>query len=449
MSFKPISRRTVLRGFGASIALPLLDAMVPSVVSAAAASAAAPLRMGMFFLPNGMNMKQFLPTEEGRGFSLTPSLTPLAAVKDEITVLSGLALEGAKALGDGGGDHARSAAAFLTGAHPHKTAGADIRAGISVDQVAANAIGSETKLPSLELGLDRGQIAGECDSGYSCAYVSNISWRAPESPMPHEINPASVFERLFGSADDLANSQNRARRLTERKSILDFVADDSRSLSAKLGRADQQKLDEYTSSIRQMERQIDKARQQASKPIDPGMTRPPGIPEEFQDHMRLMCDLMVLAFRMDMTRVGTFMVARDGSDRTFRWLGISEGHHTLSHHGSDQHKLDAVAKIDHFYFEQFAYFLQKMKSVKEGDRTLLDNSMILYGAGIGDGDRHNHNNLPIVLAGRGRGTITPGRHVKYAKDTPLCNLYLSMLERMGVKQDRFGDSTGALPNLKA
>jgi hypothetical protein len=448
MSFKSISRRTVLRGLGASIALPLLDAMVPSVVSAAAASAAPPLRMAMFFLPNGMNMDKFLPAEEGRGFSLTPSLQPLAAVKDEISVLSGLALEGAKALGDGGGDHARSAAAFLTGAHPRKTAGADIHAGISVDQVAANTIGSATRFPSLELGLDRGQVAGECDSGYSCAYVSNISWRAPESPMPHEINPASVFERLFGSAGDAADSQAYKRRLNERKSILDFVAEDSRSLSAKLGRADQQKLEEYTSSIRQMEKQIDKARDLASHPIDPGVPRPEGIPEDFQEHMRLMCDLMVLAFRMDITRVGTLMVARDGSDRTFRPLGISEGHHTLSHHGSDSAKLEAIAKIDHFYFEQFAYFLEKMKSIKEGDRTLLDNSMIMYGAGIGDGDRHNHNNLPIVLAGRARGTLTPGRHVKYQKDTPLCNLYLSMLERMGVKPDRFGDSTGLLPNLK-
>jgi hypothetical protein len=447
MGFKPISRRTVLRGLGASIALPFLDAMAPSYVSAATAQSVAPLRMAMFFLPNGMNMDQFLPTETGRGFGLTPTLEPLAKVKDDLTLLSGLCLNGARAQGDGGGDHARSAAAFLTGCHPVKTAGADIHNGISVDQVAANKVGTETRLPSLELGLDRGQVAGECDSGYSCAYVTNISWRSPVNPMPHEVNPAAVFERLFGSADEIANAQNRARRLAERRSILDFVADDSKSLESQLGKADQQKLDEYTTSIRQIEKQIERARLESAKPIDPGMSRPDGIPEDFQAHMRLMCDLMILAFRMDLTRISTCMVAREGSERTYRWLGLSDGHHTLSHHGRKPEKLEAIAKIDRFHVEQYAYMLEKMKSIKEGDRTLLDNSMILFGAGICDGNRHNHNNLPILLAGRAGGTITPGRHVAVQPNTPLCNLYLSMLDRMGVKQDRFGDSTGQLSEL--
>ena len=435
------------------MALPFLDAMLPKAAAAtvpqAAASAAAPLRMAFFFLPNGMNMHKFMPEDTGTKFTLPSSLEPLENVRDELSVLSGLSLHGAYALGDGGGDHARSAAAYLTGAHPVKTAGADIRNGISVDQVAANALGAQTRLPSLELGLDKGQVAGECDSGYSCAYVSNVSWRAPESPMPHEVNPRAVFERLFGSADDLANSQNRMRRLAQRKSILDMVADDSRSLEARLGKADQQKLDEFTTSIREIEKQIEKAQLNAAKPLNPGMAEPEGIPEDFKEHMRLMCDLLVLAFRMDITRVSTFMVARDGSDRTFRWLGLSEGHHALSHHGGNPEKLEAIAKIDHFHIEQFAYFLEKMRSIKEHDRTLLDNSMIVYGAGIGDGNRHNHNNLPILLAGRGGGTLTPGRHVQYDRDTPLCNLYLSMLDRMGVKQDRFGDSTGPLTDLKA
>lgn len=449
MSFKPISRRTVLRGLGASIALPFLDAMMPSYVSAAMGKSAAPLRMAMFFLPNGMNMAQFLPTETGTSFGLTPTLEPLAKVKDDITLLSGLCLNGARAQGDGGGDHARSAAAFLTGCHPVKTAGADIHNGISMDQVAANKVGSETRLPSLELGLDRGQVAGECDSGYSCAYVTNISWRSPVNPMPHEVNPAAVFDRLFGSADEIANAQNRARRLAERRSILDFVADDSKSLESQLGKADQQKLDEYTTSIRQIEKQIEKARLESARPIDPGMGRPDGIPEDFQAHMRLMCDLMILAFRMDLTRISTCMVAREGSERTYRWLGLSDGHHTLSHHGRKPEKLEAIAKIDRFHVEQYAYMLEKMKSIKEGDRTLLDNSMILFGAGICDGNRHNHNNLPILLAGRAGGTITPGRHIAVQENTPLCNLYLSMLDRMGVKQDRFGDSTGLLSELSA
>ena len=442
----------MLRGMGAAIALPLLDAMLPSSVSAAvsgaAAQAAPPLRMAMFFLPNGMNMAQFLPTEAGKGYSLTPTLEPLAKVKSELTVLSGLALDGARAQGDGGGDHARSAAAFLTGAHPVKTAGADIHNGVSMDQVAANKIGSETRLPSLELGFDRGQVAGECDSGYSCAYVTNISWRSPVNPMPHEVNPAAVFERLFGSADELANAQNRARRLAERRSILDFVADDSKSLESRLGKADQQKLDEYATSIRQIEKQIEKARLAAAKPMDPGMARPTGIPEDFQAHMRLMCDLMIMAFRLDLTRISTCMVARDGSERTYRWLGLSDGHHTLSHHGRKPEKLEAIAKIDRFHVEQYAYMLEKMKSIREGERTLLDNSMILFGAGISDGNRHNHNNLPILLAGRGGGTINPGRHIAF-NNTPLCNLYLSMLDRMGVKEDRFGDSTGQLSELTA
>lgn len=447
MSFKPLSRRTVLRGIGASIALPFLDAMVPSYASAAAMKSSAPVRMAMFFLPNGMNMAEFLPTATGAGYSLSPTLEPLAAVKNDITVLSGLCLDGARAQGDGGGDHARSAAAFLTGAHPVKTAGSDIHNGVSVDQVAATKIGSETRLPSLELGFDRGQVAGECDSGYSCAYVTNISWRSPVNPMPHEVNPAAVFERLFGSADDLASAQNRARRLSERRSILDFVAEDSKSLESKLGKADQQKLDEYTTSIRQIEKQIEKARLEAAKPMDPGMARPSGIPEDFKEHMHLMCDLMIMAFRMDLTRISTCMVARDGSERTYRWLGLSDGHHTLSHHGRKPEKLEAIAKIDRFHVEQYAYMLEKMKSIKEGDRTLLDNSMVLFGAGISDGNRHNHNNLPILLAGRGGGTINPGRHVAVSPNTPLCNLYLSMLDRMGVKQDRFGDSTGQLSDL--
>ena len=450
MNIKPLSRRTVLRGLGAAMALPFLDAMAPSVLRAGAAGAASngagssPVRMAMFFLPNGMNMTQFLPEGTGSDWELPTTLEPLRDVKNDVSVLSGLALDNARAKGDGAGDHARSAAAFLTGAHPHKTAGADIHLGVSADQVAANAIGGQTRLPSLELGLDKGQLAGECDSGYSCAYVSNISWRSPTAPMPHEVNPSAVFERLFGSDDE----RDRDRRLRERRSILDFVADDSKSLARRLGKSDQQKLDEFTTSIREIETRVEKAQSQ-SQEARPTIAKPAGIPEDFAEHFRLMTDLMVLAFQMDLTRVSTFLVAHDGSDRTFRWLGISEGHHALSHHGGNKEKLEQIAMIDRFHVEQFAYFLKRLKETREGDRTLLDNSMVLFGCGIGDGNRHNHNDLPILLGGRAGGSIDAGRHVAFESNTPLCNLYLSMLDRMGVKKDRFGDSTGFLSQLTA
>jgi hypothetical protein len=462
MSFKSISRRTVLRGLGASMALPLLDAMAPSgflrsaiasgaSTAEAAASGAGPLRMAMFFLPNGMNMEKWKPQGEGADWQLPATLEPLEAVKKDLTVISGLALDAAKAHQDGAGDHARSAAAFLTGAHPHKTAGADIHLGVSMDQVAAQVIGGQTRLPSLELGLDKGSIAGECDSGYSCAYVSNISWRTATSPMPHETNPADVFDRLFGSDNDRAAAENRARRLRERKSILDFVSDDNKALSRQLGKSDQGKLDEFTTSVREIEKRVESARVHSAQSMKPGVAKPKGIPEDFSEYMRLMTDMMVLAFRMDITRVSTFLVAHDGSDRTYRNLDISEGHHAISHHGGNPDKLAQLAKINHFHVEQLAYFLKKLKGIKEGNGTLLDNSMVLYGCGIGDGNRHNHNDLPILMAGRGGGSINPGRHIKLdkAKETPLCNVYLSMLDRMGVKKDRFGDSTGMLTELSA
>lgn len=444
------------------MALPLLDAMLPSglvrgaaaiaaedAVGAAAAAGAAPVRMAMFFLPNGMNMKKWTPEAEGSAWELPPTLEPLGRVKDDLTVISGLALDAAKAHGDGAGDHARSAAAFLTGAHPHKTAGADIHLGISVDQVAANEIGGRTRLPSLELGLDEGQTAGDCDSGYSCAYVSNISWRSATVPMPHEVSPGAVFDRLFGSDDERAATENRIRRLRERKSILDFVSDDSKVLASRLGKADRDKLDEFQTSIREIEQRVDKARQQSAEPVQPGMEKPRGTPEDFGQYLRLMTDMLVLAFRMDLTRVGTFLVARDGSDRTYRNLGISEGHHALSHHGGNPDKLAQLAAINHYHVEQFAYFLQRLKSIKEGDRTLLDNSMVVFGCGIGDGNRHNHNDLPILLAGRGGGAFEAGRHLAFDKhkEIPLCNLYLAMLRQMGVSAERFGDSTGLLDGL--
>ena len=462
-----ISRRTMLRGLGATVALPMLDAMTggraaafaadavatgASGAAASATSAAGPLRMAMFFLPNGMSMKEWTPGTEGPLTDLPATLKPLEAVREQVTVLSGLACDNARAKGDGPGDHARSAAAFLTGAHPYKTAGADIKLGVSADQVAAKTLGAHTRLPSLELGLERGALAGNCDSGYACAYVSNISWSSDTTPVPKEVNPSAVFERLFGSANEREAAEGRAKRLRYRKSILDAVAEDARRLSRDLGKNDQRKLDEFTTSVREIEKRVERDREQQallkSQTKVPDVKLPDEIPDDAQEHFRLMADMLVLAFQMDLTRVSTFMVASDGSDRVYRSLGVSEGHHTLSHHGRNKDKLAQIQKIDQFHVEQFAYFLKKLAEVKEGDgRSILDNSMVLFGCGIGDGDRHNHNDLPVLLAGKGGGTITPGRHVKYEQNTPLCNLYVSMLDRAGVKVDRFGDSTGPLAKL--
>jgi Protein of unknown function (DUF1552) len=452
MSKWPISRRTILRGLGVSMALPLLDAMMPKGLlgaggeamgaAATAGRAVAPVRMAFVFLPNGMWMPNFTPTKVGADFDLPASLAPLKNVAGQFSILSGLALDAARAHGDGAGDHARSAAAFLTGIHPKKTGGADIHLGVSVDQLAAQKVGSQTRLPSLELGCDKGRVAGECDSGYSCAYTSNLSWRGDKTPMPKEIDPAGAFERLFKASDGATTPEAAARRAALRKSVLDFVADDAKSLQSKVGKDDQRKLDEFTTSIREIEKRIEAAR---AHPVPvPDDQRPGGIPADFTEHQRLMYDMMVLAFRMDLTRISTFMVAHEGSDRHYRDIGVTEGHHTCSHHGAAAEKIESVKKIDVYHMQQFAYFLEKLKSIPEGNGTLLDNSMIVLGCGIGDGDRHNHNELPILLAGRAGGTLKPGRHVRYPKDTPLCNLYLSMLDVMGVKVDRFGDSTGRL-----
>jgi hypothetical protein len=443
----------VLRGIGTAIALPMLDGMAKSGAFAAAApaavSTAAPTRMAMFFIPNGVNYDHWIPKELGALKDLPQSLQPLAAVKDQLTVLSGLALDNARAKGDGPGDHARSAAAFLTGAHPYKTAGADIRVGVSMDQLAAQKVGRQTKLPSLELGLDKTRLVGNCDSGYACAYVDNISWRSESTPMPKEVDPGALFDRLFGTNNDRESLEARTKRLKYRKSILDFVSNDAKRLSRDLGKNDQRKLEEFTTSIREIERRVEIARAQEADIKPPPIDRPDDVSGDLTEHMKLMLDLLVLAFQMDITRVSTFMIARDGSDRSYRWLGVNEGHHTLSHHGRNPDKIEQIRKIDHYHIQQFAYFVQKLAAIKEGDRSLLDSSMIMLGSGIGDGDRHNHDELPVLLAGNANGQITPGRHLKYPRNTPLCNLYLSKLDRMGVKADRFGDSTGALENLSA
>jgi hypothetical protein len=365
-----------------------------------------------------------------------------------VNVLTGLALDKARPNGDGPGDHARAMGAFLTGRQPRKTSGADIKVGISADQHVAQAVGDHTRFPSLELGIERGQQAGNCDSGYSCAYSSNLSWRGESTPNAKEVDPKAVFERLFGGNDPKELAAARAKRDLYNKSVLDFVMEDAKDLNKTLGTADQKKLDEYLASVREVEQRIEKARQAiSSPPPKPDMPAPGGIPKEVQDHIHLMCDLMVLAFQTDLTRVATFPIANDGSNRPYKMIDVPEGHHDLSHHGSDAAKLKKIAKINTFHIEQFAYLLGKLKAAKElNGTTLLDNSMIVYGSGIGDGNRHNHDDLPILLAGGGGGTIEGGRHLSFPKrsDTPLMNLFLALFERMGAPTKAFGDSTGVL-----
>jgi hypothetical protein len=444
-----ITRRTALRGLGTAIALPFLDAMLPTLSAAPGTGAAtAPLRMAFVYVPNGKNMSAWTPAAEGAEFTLPATLEPLAGVKDELCVLSGLTQKTAFANGDGPGDHARALASFLTGKQARKTAGADIRAGLSVDQAAAGELGRFTRFPSLELGCDAGAQSGNCDSGYSCAYSSNISWKAESTPMAKEINPRHAFERLFANGRPGESAEARAKRERYSKSVLDFVLDDAQSLRAKLGIADQRKLDEYLNAVRELETRIARADKPDAGEKAAGTQVPAGIPKDYGEHIRLMEDLMVLAFQGDVTRVSTMVIANEGSNRSYPFIDVPEGHHDLSHHGNDEKKLDKIAKINRFHVTQFAHLLERLKGVKEGDGTLLDHSMIVYGSGIGDGNQHNHDDLPILLAGRGGGTIKPGRHIKYETGTPLNNLFLSMLDRVGAKRESLGDSTGRLSDLE-
>ena len=444
-----ITRRTALKGLGTAIALPWLESLSFAAAPAGATAASGvPKRLAFLYVPNGVNMEHWTPMDEGKLTKLSGILEPLEPYREYVNVLSGLALDKARANGDGPGDHARAMSAFLTGSQPRKTSGADIKVGMSADQYVAQAIGDNTRFPSLELGIEAGRQAGNCDSGYSCAYSSNLSWRGESTPNAKEIDPKLVFDRLFGGNDPKELASARARRELYNKSVLDFVTEDAKQLNKTLGQGDQRKLDEYLTSVREVEQRIEKARQNASgPPPKPNMSAPSGIPKDLQDHIRLMCDLMVLAFQTDLTRVATFPIANDGSNRPYRMIDISEGHHELSHHGSDPKKLDKIKKINTFHMEQFAYLIGRMKSVKEANgSTLLDNVLLVYGSGIGDGNRHNHDDLPILLVGKGGGSIETGRHLVYPKktDTPLMNLYLALFDLMGAPARRFGDSTGVL-----
>jgi Protein of unknown function (DUF1552) len=442
-----LSRRTVLKGLGVTLALPWLEQMGMQTSWAAGntpVSQAAPNRMAFLYVPNGVNMDGWrVPTEGALPSKLPAILEPLAEVKDYFSVLSGLTADKARAHGDGGGDHARAMSAFLTGAQPRKTDGANIKAGVSADQIAAARIGARTRLASLEIGADASKLAGGCDSGYSCIYESNLSWRSATQPMPKEISPKLIFERLFGSGSDV----ERARRDAARKSILDSVRDDFRELNVRLGTNDQRKLDEYFTAVRELEVRIQKAGTMAQPKLPATVKAPTGIPQSYEEHLRLLADLMVLAFQTDSTRVCTFVLANEGSNRSYSFINVRDGHHSISHHGHDPVKLAKIQDINKFHASQLAYLLTRLKSVKEGDGNLLDHSMIVYGSGNGDGDRHNHDDLPILLAGRGCGTLRQGRSIQYAKETPINNLWVSMLNRMDIHDVQFGDSTGELKKL--
>jgi hypothetical protein len=430
---------------GTAIALPMLDCMMPRTF-AAAATPAGPKRMAFVFVPNGVDMDSWRAEGEGSNFKFGRTLEPLNAHKEKLLLLSGLAHQKAQANGDGGGDHARSASTFLTGCQAYKTDGANLRAGVSVDQYAAAKIGDQTRFRSLELGLVRGSQSGNCDSGYSCAYSSNISWKSPSTPMAKEIDPRLVFERLFADADAHLSAQARAKRQEYRQSVLDFVLEDARDLSRTVGTYDRRKLDEYLSAVREVETRIQNAERFRTTEL-PKTEKPEGIPTEYHDHCRLMFDLMVLAFRTDSTRVSTFMMDNEGSNKTYPQVGVRDGHHYLSHHGNDAAKKEKIAKVNRFHIEQFAYFLDQLRAIPEGEGNLLDNSMIVYGSAISDGNRHNHNDLPIVLAGSAGGAFKTGRHIKYDDWTPMNNLFLTMLDTIGAPCERLGDSTGKLKGL--
>ena len=438
---KSLSRRTVLKGIGTTLALPFLDAMVPAF----ARGADAPVRLAWFYVPNGIDMRHWTPGDEGRLASLTGILSPMDPIRDDVLVLSNLTTHWGRPLLDGPGDHGRALGSYMTGAQVYKTAGADLKLGISADQIAADAIGKDTRLPSLEIGLEEARQAGNCDSGYSCAYTYNLSWRTETQPLPPISDSRALFERLFGADADEPPAA-RARRLDMRRSILDEVLGSTNRLQAALGGSDRRKLDEYLTSVREIERQVERTASEGVV-IEPGIEKPFGIPVEFPDYFRLMTDMMVLAFKADITRISTLIVGREGSVRSYPEIGISDGHHPLTHHQGNQEMLAKVRQINELHAKLFAEFLTKMKKTPEGDSNLLDQSMICYGSGLSDGNGHTHDQLPTLLAGRGAGFVSPGRHVIYQRETPVTNLFVTMLHRVGVDPDHIGDSTGRLPGV--
>jgi len=440
---KLLDRRTVLRGMGTAMALPLMEAMLPN--ARAAEPAARPKRLQIFYTPNGMIMKSYVPEKAGRDYAMTPTLAPLEPYRDHFTVISGLAHYQASALGDGPGSHGRSCASYLTGAHARRTEGSDLQCGVSMDQIVAKHFSEATQLASLELGIDPPSLMGSCDVGYSCTYTNTLSWRSPTVALPVTVNPRDVFERLFGDGDAL-DEKSRQAELKRRTSILDFVREDAARLSVRLGANDRRKMDEYLEAIRDIERRIQKANRSGVAMDTSELARPAGIPESFRDHVRMMVDMQVLAMQADLTRVCSFMVGRELSNRTYPDIGVPDSHHMLSHHGGDPEKIAKLALINRLHMEQFAYYLERMTATKDGEGSLLDSTLVLAGASLGEPNEHDNMNLPAIVAG---GGLPGNRHIVVPKHTPMCNLMVSMMQHLGLSVDKFGDSTGALSEIAA
>jgi len=436
---KVIPRRTFLRGIGATVALPLLDAMAPSMTAFAKTPAKPVRRLGFVYMPMGCDLARWKPAAEGAGVELSPTLQSLQPVADQLTILSNLELKNAYP-----GTHATSNAAFLSAAKAKWTESTDYYLGTTIDQIAAQQIGQQTLLPSLEMSMDLLQTVGQCDNGYACVYQNNLSWSSPTTPLPAEAHPRLVFERLFGEGGSAADRRNSLQR---RASLLDSVRDDITRLQRQLGPEDRVRVCKYLETVREVERRIQKAATQTQEAPLPDLDRPVGVPASYGEHARLMFDLQVLALQGDVTRVITFQLARETSNRTYNEIGVADPHHPLTHHGNDPQKVARMAKINAFHVSLFAYFLEKLKSTPDGDGSLLDHSLYLYGSGMGDPNVHDHINLPVLVAGGGAGSHKGPRHIKYAEPTPLANLHLTLLERAGVRLDAFADSKGRVDEL--
>ena len=437
-----LPRRSFLRGMGATLALPFLDAMVPAL-SAVAPGQSRVTRLGFVYAPNGTYLPNFHPATTGKGYEMTPVLQALEPFRNDMVVLSGLSNKGAETQSEGGGVHTRVHTAWLSGTRPKKTEGADIEAGTSIDQMAAAAIGADTPLNSLQLSLDHENIVGSCENGYSCVYQHTYSWRDPTTPMPMESNPRAVFERLFGEG---GSPKEQAARLKRDRSVLDLAMADMARLQKRLGVRDRVMVDEYLDSVRDVEQRIQRAERQSKVSPMPIADPPVGVPDSFDDHAKLMFDLELLAFQSDVTRVVAFQVSRELNGRPYPWIGVPEGHHAVSHHQMDPVKIAQGAKINAYHVSLFARFLERMKNTPDGDGSLLDHTLLLYGTGMGDSDHHTPVNLPAVVVGGG-GTIAGGRHIQYPMHTPFTNLGLTLLQKVGVERERVGDSTGPLADL--